>query len=143
MAFTVTPEVIADFRAFYDEFADEVIWTDAKITRALYIADQETGGCNWPAYGLRLPDFGVRRRGTYAYAAHWLFMNRRNVQMAQGGAVPMTPQAVTSKSVGDESTSFAAPSQGDGDAWTAWLNLTPYGAEFAMMRRRLWAARIV
>lgn len=48
----VTPEMVAEFREFYEEFADPAKWSDAKITKALNIAKGEFGTCgNWGLYG--------------------------------------------------------------------------------------------
>ena len=144
MAFEVTPAVIADFRAWYPVFADVAAWPESDITRALYIGAEEAGGCNWPLLSDTLPDYGSTRRAIYAYAAHILFMWKRAAGLAGGGGIPTTPYAVSSKSVGDESVSYATPAGESGSgAWIAWLNLTPYGMEFVMLRRRQYAARVV
>ena len=64
----VTPAIIADFRAFYEEFTDSAVWSDTKITKALYIARGEFGGCaHWGDY----KPYSFFQRGWFALAAHY------------------------------------------------------------------------
>ncbi len=126
----ITPEIVANFRAYYTAFADTTRWPDDLVIRALEEADAETGP-RWKKY--RAKPASIKARGMYAYAAHRLLMWRRAEEEDDAGAL----YAVSSKSVGDESTSYAVPSvtandlTRDGD-----LPMTQHGVEFLRLRSR-------
>lgn len=130
----VTPAIIADFRAFYPEFTDVTAWTDASITRALYIARGEFGGCaNWGDY----KPYSFFQRGWFALAAHYLTWNKATSDATGADGSASTPYAQASKSVRDESVSYAIPSANASlTVWEASLALTPYGLEYLHLRSR-------
>lgn len=130
----VTPAIIADFRAFYPEFSDVTAWPDASITRALYIARGEFGGCaNWGYY----KPYSFFQRGWFALAAHYLTWNKLATDATSADGSASTPYAQSSKSVRDESVSYAIPGANASlTAWDAALALTPYGLEYLKLRDR-------
>lgn len=130
----VTPEIIADFRAFYEEFTDSSVWSDSKITKALYIARGEFGGCaNWGDY----KPYSFFQRGWFALAAHYLTWNSATTEATTADGSASTPYAQSSKSVRDESVSYAIPGANDSlTTWEAAVALTPYGLEYLHLRSR-------
>lgn len=130
----VTPEIIADFRAFYEEFTDSAVWSDTKITKALYIARGEFGGCaSWGDY----KPYSFFQRGWFALAAHYLTWNKATTDATTEDGSASTPYAQSSKSVRDESVSYAIPGANASlTAWDAALALTPYGLEYLKLRDR-------
>lgn len=130
----VTPEMVADFREFYEEFADLDKWPDAKITKALNITRGEFGTCaNWGLYGA----YSFLQRGWFALAAHYLTWNAATTAATGADGSASTPYAVSSKSVRDESVSYAIPEANTSlTVWDAALALTPYGLEYLRLRSR-------
>lgn len=130
----VTPEIIADFRAFYEEFTDSAVWSDSKITKALYIARGEFGGCaNWGDY----KPYSFFQRGWFALAAHYLTWNKATTDATTADGSASTTYAVASKGVRDESVSYAIPAANNSlTTWEAALALTPYGLEYLHLRSR-------
>jgi hypothetical protein len=129
----VTPQIVADFREFYEEFADPVKWSDAKITKALNIAKSELGACRW---GLYQP-YSFLQRGWFALTAHYLTWRAATSDATSADGSASTPYAVSSKSVRDESVSFAIPAANAAlTTWEAALALTPYGVEYLHLRSR-------
>ncbi|MGP2977757.1 DUF4054 domain-containing protein [Serratia nevei] len=126
----ITPHIVADFRAYYPAFANADLWPEDIVIRALEEADAETGP-RWLKY--RAKPASIKARGMYAYAAHRLLMWKRAEEEEDAGAM----YAVSSKSVGDESTSFAVPSVSSDDLiLNGDLPMTQYGVEFLRLRRR-------
>lgn len=129
----ITLEIVTAFRDYYNEFSDVTDWPDGMVTRSLEEADDETGR-RWGAYKPR----SIKLRGMFAFAAHRLAMRRITLAVAGGGGLTSTPYAVSSKSVADESVSYAVPTQSvmeqisNGD-----LMLTVYGLEFLRLRKRV------
>ena len=129
-AVKITPQIVADFRVYYSAFSTLSLWPDDAVIRALEEADAETGP-RWGKY--RTAPASIKARGMYAYTAHRLLMWKRAEEEEDAGAL----YAVSSKSVGDESTSFAVPTVSaddlvrDGD-----LPMTQHGVEFLRLRRR-------
>lgn len=129
----ITQDIISEFRAFYPEFRNTTDWTAADLTRHLGIADEETGG-RWGAYKAN----SLKQRGMFAFAAHRAVLAKASARAVENGGVAPAPAPVASKSVGDESASYAvatptvSESIGLGD-----LRSTLYGAEFLRLRRRV------
>ena len=126
---------IDPFREACPAFSDQAVWPDDVIEMALEEADAETGGRGWGSYKDCPKNF--KRRGMFAYAAHWLastYPSGAANQSAQSGAAK---SAVASKSVGDESVSFAvaAPS-GIAEGGQAWFLSTVWGQQFIRLRKR-------
>jgi hypothetical protein len=122
---------IAAFRLAYPAFADDSLWSDSTVEAALYEGDAETGGCGWGGYADEPSNF--KRRGQFLYAAHWLAVTYPNGESSTVGA----SQLITaSKSVGDESISYAAPTA-QTDAGDAWLASSSFGQQFMRLRKRV------
>ncbi|PWC10666.1 DUF4054 domain-containing protein [Brenneria roseae subsp. americana] len=126
----ITAQIVSDFRDYYPEFSDEATWPDSGVVIALEEGDAETGK-RWGVY----PDgrvVSIKKRGMFAFAAHRLIMRQRSAGGDVGAAY-----AISGKSVGDESTSFAVPSVTMDDLTiNGDLPLTAYGVEFMRLRRR-------
>lgn len=119
--------IIDDFRLKYTVFNSI---SDPTVENALCEADAETGGKGWGSYENICTNF--KQRGMFLYAAHYLasYYPTGDESNMSGGA----SSAVQSKSVGDESVTFAVPvlnNQGD-----AWLSSTAFGQQFMRLRRR-------
>ena len=124
------------FRLDFPEFSDKSKWPDRTIERALEEADTETSGSRW---GTFKDDYKNRKRkGLYLFAAHWLTSYYPTGASADSNKMAGATGQVQSKSVGDESVSFAvlAP-KSVGEASTAWLLKTQYGTEFLRIRKRV------
>ncbi|MNN26784.1 hypothetical protein D3C81_1403020 [compost metagenome] len=126
--------MVADFRGFYEEFADPAKWSDGKINKALNIAKGEFGACaNWGLY----EPYSFLQRGWFALTAHYLTWNQATADATGADGSATTPYAVSSKSVRDESVSYAVPGVNASlTAWEAALVLTPYGLEYLHLRSR-------
>ncbi|MGE4336224.1 MAG: DUF4054 domain-containing protein [Pigmentiphaga sp.] len=135
----ITAEIVTAFRTYYSEFADTAVWLDADVTRSLEEADDETGA-RWGVYKHR----SIKLRGMFAFAAHRLAMGSLRRSVVENGGLASTPYAVSSKSVADESVSYAVPSPSvaeqiaNGD-----LTLTVYGLEFLRLRKRAGAGALM
>lgn len=129
-AVKITALIVADFRTYIPAFENIDLWPDDIVIRALEEADAETGP-RWGRY--RAKPATIKAKGMYYFAAHRLLMWKRSEEEEDAGAL----YAVSAKSVGDESTSFAVPSVStddlvrDGD-----LPMTQHGVEFLRLRRR-------
>lgn len=133
----ITDAIIADFREFYEEFADTTKWSDARVRKALNISLGEIGGCGCSGWGEYLPAYSIFQRGLFALAAHNLTANQAAYDATYGTGSASTPLIQTGKSVRDESVSFASPGYLDGlSGWEYLLSLTPYGIEFLHLRQR-------
>lgn len=125
----ITAQIVTDFRTYYPEFKDVTVWPDDEVIRALEEGDSETGK-RWLGYYDR--PASIKKRGLFAFAAHRLVMRQRAAKGNVGAAY-----AISSKSVGDESTSYAVPAVSSGDLdINGDLPLTTYGQEFLRLRRR-------
>ena len=132
MALDITTAIIATFRTDFEGFADDTAWTDAKVTRALQRADHETGSARWGDYS----DFSIKQRGMFNFAAHSLSIAKANATSTQSGGTPSAIAPVQSKSVGDESVTYAI-NTADLSSDDAVLATTSYGQEFMRLRRRV------
>ncbi|MFC0227410.1 DUF4054 domain-containing protein [Serratia aquatilis] len=125
---------MADFRAYYPEFKDTTTWPDPEVTLALEEGDSETGK-RWQGYNDR--PASIKKRGMFAFAAHTLVMRRRAQGEDGEGGDAGAAYAISAKSVGDESTSYAVPSTSmEEQTINGDLPLTRYGVEFLRLRRR-------
>lgn len=132
----ITTEVIEDFRTYYPEFSDDYVWTNPSLRRALCEADSETGSKRWGAF--EIGSCKLKNRGMYAYAAHRIVLDSLASRAVSAGGVPSGASQVQSKSVADESVSYAAQtpeSSGIADQ-TGDLRSTKYGLEFLRLRKR-------
>lgn len=135
----ITASVLSDFRIYYPEFGDDAVWSDGELTRHLHDADQETGSTRWGAYAGSPPSF--KARGLFAYAAHRAVMAQATRKAVQAGGSPAAPARTQSKSVGDESWTYAVATPESGSISDAQGDLpsTYYGQEFLRLRRRAGA----
>lgn len=130
----ITSRIVSDFRVYYPEFGDSAIWPDNEVVLALEEGDSETGK-RWLAYNAR--PASIKKRGLFAFAAHRLIMRRRQSGEDGKGGDAGAVYAISGKSVGDESTSFAVPSTSmEEQTVNGDLPMTSYGVEFLRLRRR-------
>ncbi|WJV61004.1 DUF4054 domain-containing protein [Pectobacteriaceae bacterium C52] len=126
----ITAQIVTDFRDYYPEFGNETTWSNSAVIIALEEGDAETGK-RWGVY-LDGRVVSIKKRGMFAFAAHRIIMRQRSATGDVGAAY-----AISGKSVGDESTSFAVPSVTMDDLTiNGDLPLTTYGVEFMRLRRR-------
>ena len=133
----ITPEIIADFRDTYPLFTDLSEWPDAIVQDALCQGDMNTNGCHWGSF--TLGDCSSRkRRGMYLYAAHVLITTYPHGASDETAQSPYQRSKVQSKSVGDESVSYAVATPGSvGDEW---LSSTQYGQQYLRMSKQFCVA---
>ncbi len=138
----ITPAIIQDFRDAIPAFADVPTWPDDVVEKGLCEGDAETGGSCWGAYDDECHNF--KQRGMFYYAAHWLtVMYPQGGDNNQSGSGGGSFGAVSSKTVGDESISYAVNAVDAGSA-QAWLSSTGWGTQFLMLKRRAgMGARVV
>lgn len=130
----ITPQIIQDFRDYYPEFSDDYTWTDNFLTRFLCEGDAETGSSRWGKYA---GSCSFKKRGMFAYSAHKALIASRVADVVSKGGVPPSAAQVQSKSVADESISYAvqAPNAERASAESE-LRSTHYGMEFLRLRKR-------
>lgn len=128
----ITSAIVEAFRTDFEGFADTTAWPEANVTRALQLADQETGSQRWGDY----TDPSIKQRGMFNFAAHQLTVSNLNKTVTAMGAAPASSAQVQSKSVGDESITYAVNTQGI-KAGDEALSATAYGQEFIRLRRRV------
>jgi len=129
----ITPEIIADFRSAYPLFTDITDWPDSIVSDALAQGDMNTNGCHWGSFVLG--DAGNRkRRGMYLYAAHVLVLTYPNGGSDPSDQDPYQRSRVASKSVGDESISYAIV--GASSAGDEWLGSSQFGQQFLRLSRQ-------
>lgn len=137
----ITPQIVAELREYFPEFADDTRYPDATILRALKISEGETGSRRWGRY--RYDVLSIKVKGLFLYAAHTLTMDEMRAGSIAGGAIPVSPARVASKSVGDESVSYAISAQSTAEqALYGDLALTVYGMEFIRLRSRVTVGAI-
>lgn len=131
----ITAEIIASFRAAYPLFSDGAKWPDATVTTALCEGDVETGSTRWGSYEDDCHNF--KHRGMFLYAAHWLVRTYPNGAADNTQQNPSAGGQVQSKTVGDESTTFAVTAyDGSSGAGNNWLASTQFGQQFMRLRKR-------
>lgn len=130
----ITDEVLEAFREECSGFDDSTIWKDPQVKRALAKADRETGGECWGPYG----EGTVKQEGMFAFAQHHLMIKRGVAASAQNGGIASAVGAISSKSVGDESVSFAvaAPASVNESGEGLLASTTP-GQEFIRLRNQV------
>jgi hypothetical protein len=134
---TIDLTTVADFRAFYSEFADAVKWTDAAILRALHVSIGDIGGCGCSGWGTYFP-YSILQMAWFALTAHNLTFDKIRADAVNGTGSASTPYVQSSKSIRDESVSQSIPGfvTGGASAWDYLLSLTPYGIDFLKYRNR-------
>ena len=126
----ITQEIVNLFRTRQRAFESGTTWSDDTVEQALCEGDAETGGKGWGVYDTPCQNF--KQRGMFLYAAHYIasMYPKGDAGSVSGGSKGST----ASKSVGDESISFARAAvltQGD-----EWLGSTAFGQQFMRLRRR-------
>ncbi len=133
MTVEITPAVITAFRENQRAFNSVTNWTDQTITDALCEGDVETAnGKRWGAFDVD-ECRNMKRRGMFLFAAHWLATTYPNGDASMNGAVN---SVVQSKSVGDESITYAVGDVAQANAGDVWLQSTSFGQQFMRLRRR-------
>ena len=142
MTVEITPAIIAGFRLVQPAFTNDVTWPDSIIEMALYDGDIETGGKGWGAFENVRANF--KRRGMYLYASHYLAITypKGARDMSQVGS--SAKYATQSKTVGDESISFANGKANELSVGDGWLASTSFGQQWLRLRKRAgMGARVV
>lgn len=130
----ITPPVIAEFREYYPEFGDTEKYSDLLVKRCLQDADEETGG-RWGRYD---GSNHLKQRGMFAFAAHMLVMRSTATMVSGAGGVANVVSPISSKTVADESTSYAVVSPDYATSVrNGSLGNTFYGQEFLRLRGRI------
>ncbi len=131
----ITAAIITSFRTAYPAFSELATWPDSVVSMALCEGDAESGGKNWGGYEDDCHNF--KQRGMFLFAAHWLASTYPSGAVDDSNMSGTAKNQVASKSVGDESVSYAvmAPSN-IADAGDGWLASTSFGQQFMRLRRR-------
>ena len=130
----IAPSVIEEFRDYYPEFESAERYSDKLVKRCLLDADSETGG-RWGRYD---NDKHLKQRGMFAFAAHMLVMRSTATMVSGAGGVANVVAPISSKSVRDESTSYAVVSPDYATSVrNGSLGNTFYGQEFLRLRSRI------
>lgn len=133
----ITTDIIRDFRLKQPAFSDTGEWPNPVLISALEEADSETGSSRWGQYENR----SNKQRGMFFYAAHWLAISYPK-KARDNSRVNASPSlTVSSKSIGDESVSYAVPASANETA--AWLNTTNYGQQFLKLKKRISVGAMV
>lgn len=130
----ITAEVITSFRTAYPVFSNVTTWPDVTLNIALCEGDVETGGKGWGGYEDDCHNF--KQRGMFLYAAHWLAVTYPNGASTAENSNGAATFAVQSKSVGDESITYATGSLNSAPLGDTWLASTSYGQQWMRLRRR-------
>lgn len=133
MTIEITSEVITQFRIAMPAFQGLTEWPDEVLIEVLGEADGITPQSRWGAY--ENDPRNHKRRGMFNYAAHLLATMYPNGACDATVVSAAAQNAVTSKSVGDESKSFAirsADSMREGDEY---FNTTRFGQAYLRARR--------
>lgn len=129
----ITTQVISDFRVYFPEFNDSSRWSDTILSLVLSEGDEETGSSRWGVYAAT----SFKARGMFSFAAHRAVIREAVARATSAGGIAAGAAEVQSKSVGDESVSFAAASVTVSEsAPLSDLNSTSYGKEFLRLRNR-------
>lgn len=123
---------VAQFRADFPEFADQVRFTDAAVARQLRMAAALLGEQTWGD----LWGYGIELR-----AAHYLTLGARTAATAAvGGLAGAVTGILTSKSVDKVSASYLAGAVTNEGA--GFWNTTSYGVEFYQLMLQMGAGPI-
>lgn len=130
----ITPAIIASFRLAQPAFTNDVTWPDETVTTALCEGDVETGGKGWGTFEDVCTNF--KRRGMYLYAAHYLAITYPKGASDSSQVGSSAKYATQSKTVGDESISFANGGANNLTAGDGWLASTSFGQQWLRLRKR-------
>ena len=133
MTVEINAAVIAAFRINQKAFTNTATWSDDTIIDALSEGDAETANAGrWGAFEVDNAR-NFKRRGMFLYAAHWLATTYPNGDSSMNGAAKNVTQ---SKSVGDESNTYAVGSVANDSTDKVWLASTGFGQQFTRLRKR-------
>lgn len=127
----ITDEIIASFRDSQPGFLDAGIWPNIVVRLALEAGDSETGGRRWGQYEPR----SKKQRGMFLFAAHWLVTSYPKGAQDESMMSPSAQHPVNSKSIGDQSTSWAVPTANSHGE--SWLSSTQFGQQFQRIKKRV------
>lgn len=133
----ITADVVTQFRANYPYYSDATKYPEATINLALSYSDEETGSNGWGSY-LDNPR-NLKQSGMFSWSAHWLYITYPNGAQDSENMSPVAANTVVSKSVGDESISFAVytPSSAK-DMSESWYTQTKWGQQFLQLKKRAY-----
>lgn len=124
--------MLESFKLAYPVFAS---YSDFILESALCEAEAECGGKRWGVYIDECKNF--KRRGIFLYAAHYIVTTYPDGENMNGSV----SSVISSKSVGDESTSFAVPVTDN--AGDAWLASSGFGQQWMRLRKRAGMGALV
>ena len=134
MTVEITPAIIVSFRLAQPAFTDPIKWPDEVVTMALCEGDVETGGKGWGAFEDICTNF--KRRGMYLFTAHYLAVTYPKGATDSSQVGGSAKYATQSKTVGDESISFANGKANELSVGDGWLASTSFGQQWLRLRRR-------
>lgn len=138
MTVEITPAIITSFRLAQPAFTNDITWPDVVVEMALCEGDVETGGKGWGGFEDICTNF--KRRGMYLFAAHYLAVTYPKGACDASMVGSSAKFAVQSKTVGDESISFANGGANMLTAGDGWLASTSFGQQWMRLRRRAGTA---
>ena len=104
----ITADIITQFRAKYFVFSDSTKYPDSIVELALGYADDQTNSEGWGGYENK--PTSLKQNGMFAWAGNWLYNAYPDGAQDPNSMIPFSDYAVSSKSVGDESVSYAVDS---------------------------------
>ena len=136
----ITDSTISQFRRNYPYFENANNWPKEQVELALAYSDEETGSSGWGSY-IDNPR-NLKQSGMFSWAAHWLVITYPVGASEPQDMSPVASNSVTSKSVGDESVSFAVyvPNSAE-DMAKSWYTQTKWGQQFLQFKNRAIAAQ--
>ena len=131
----ITTEIVTAFRLSKPEYKDAGLWPEEVMIDALCEGDAETGGSGWGEFDIDDCQ-NFKGRGLYFYAAHLLKSTYSGSAICDSNVQTGAKLVVASKSVGDESVTFATGAFATMSSGDAWLATTSYGQQWLRLRRR-------
>ena len=101
----ITSHIIAQFRSRYPYFEGTGDYPDNIVALALGYADDQTNSTGWGAYE-NIP-LNLKQNGMFTWTANWLCVTYPEGASQPEKMNPYPDYATSSKSVGDESISYA------------------------------------
>ena len=101
----ITADIVGQFRSRYPYFADTKNYPDDVVSLALAYSDDQTNSAGWGGYE-NIP-LNLKQNGMFTWTANWLCVTYPDGADKPKNMNPYPDYAVSSKSVGDESISYA------------------------------------
>ena len=101
----ITPDIIGHFRDKYPYFQAVGVYPDDTVSLALAYADDQTNSAGWGGYD-NTP-LNLKQNGMFTWTANWLCVTYPEGASQPSKMNPYPDYATSSKSVGDESISYA------------------------------------